>query len=480
MVVTSANYRGSAERNPSLREILTSLSFALDLTEGATPGHAVRSDLLAMRIATEAGVDARTIAEAFYACLLKDVGCSSNASRMCQIVGGDDLAVKAGAKLQDWRSPYKPQLSAMKLLWKEVLPGSRRLERGLRIAKIALTQARNSAELIAMRCDRGAQIVRKLGMTEQVALGVRYLDEHWDGGGYPEGLKGRAIPMISRLMGIAQHLDAFAGPQGEERAITTLMARAGRWFDPELARAARSLHRQGRLWGQCQPGADAEESRRALRDFDPGSETPLSEVDIDSICEAYSEVVDAKSPFTFRHSVRVMDAATEIGRELGLAPARLRMLRRAALLHDVGKLGIPNTILEKPTQLSAAEFERVKAHPGYGYEILRGISSFQEIALLAREHHERLDGSGYPHNLSGGDLGMESRILATADTYAALSETRPYREALPPGEVAAIMEKHQPQRLDHWSFEALRGLMANESWFLNQPTFEGNAVCALG
>lgn len=479
MMLTSANFQGSAEQNPTLREILTSLSFALDLTEGATPGHAIRSSLLAIRIGLEAGVDAGTLSDGYYACLLKDVGCSSNASRMCQIVGGDERMVKAGAKLQDWRSPYKPQPAAVKLLWKEVLPNGTVFERGVRLAKIALTQTKNSAELIGLRCDRGAQIVRKLGLADGVALGVRHLDEHWDGGGYPDGLRGAAIPMLSRLMGIAQHLDAFAGAQGEERAMSTLTARAGRWFDPELARAAEHLHRQGRLWGQCGPDAVTDESRRALRDFDPGSDAPLSEWDIDSVCEAYAEVVDAKSPFTFRHSVRVMEAATEIGRELGLEPARLRMLRRAALLHDVGKLGISNTILEKTSELSADEFKLVKAHPGYGFDILRGISSFQEIALLAREHHERLDGSGYPHNLSGKDLSLESRILATADTYGALSETRPYRQALRPREIVEIMEKHQPQRLDRWSFEALRGLMANDSWFLNQPVLEGSAACAL-
>lgn len=311
MMLTSANYRGSAERNPSLREILPSLSFALDLTEGATPGHAICSNLLAMRIALEAGVDFGTIAHRYYAGLLKDVGCSSNASRMCQIVGGDDLSMKAGGKLQDWRRPYKPRLSAVKLLWKEVVLGGTRFERGVRIAKIALTQARNSDELIALRCDRGAQIVRKLGLTEEVALRVRHLDELWDGGAYPDGVKGRAVQMILRLMAIAQHLYAFAGLQGEERAIAALMARAGHWFDPELSRAARSLHRQCRLWGQCEPGANAEESMGSLPGYDPGSDVPLSEVDIDSICGAYSEVADAKSPFTFRHSVRVMEAATE-------------------------------------------------------------------------------------------------------------------------------------------------------------------------
>ncbi len=479
MRVTSANYQGSAELNPSLQEILVSLSFALDLTEGAAPGHAIRSGLLAIRIALQAGADPATLSALYYACLLKDVGCSSNSSRMCQIVGGDDRAVKAGAKLQDWRSPFKPQLSAVKLLWKEVLPGGSVFEKSARIAKIAATQTRNSAELISLRCDRGAQIVRKLGLNDEVAQGVRHLDEHWDGGGYPDGLRGDTIPTISRLMGIAQHLDAFSCSQGEAKAIETMMERAARWFDPELSKVALCLHRQGELWGQCHAADGVEESRRAILGFDPGSDAPLSEFDIDSVCEAYANVVDAKSPFTFRHSVRVMEAATEIGRELGLAPDRLQMLRRAALLHDVGKLGISNSILDKPASLTAGEFDLVKAHPSYGYEILRGISSFQEIALLAREHHERLDGSGYPHNLRGEDLSIESRILAAADTYGALSETRPYREALRPCEVEAIMEKHQPDRVDRWCFEALRGLMANERWFLNQPAVDTGSSCAL-
>ena len=479
MTKTSTTYEASGKQSPSLRDILVSLSFALDLTEGAVPGHAIRSCLLALRLAMQAGVDEVTISDLYYACLLKDVGCSSNSARMCQIVGGDDRAVKAGAKLQDWRNPLKPQVSALRLLWKQVLPNAPFYERGARILKIATSQLETAEELISLRCDRGAQIVRKLGLPHAVAIGVRHLDEHWDGGGYPQGLKGRDIPLISRFMGIAQHLDAFSMSHGTERAIDTLIERSGRWFDPELTRVAFALHRDHHLWDKCQAEDAVEEARQAILDITPDSDTPLDAYAIDSVCEAFADVVDAKSPFTFRHSMRVMEAATAIGGTLGLAPERLQLLRRAALLHDVGKLGISNTILDKPGSLTAAEFASVRTHPEKGYEILKRISSFEEIALLALEHHERLDGSGYPNRLRADDLSVESRILATADVYGALSEKRPYREALAPSQVAAIMIKDVPAKADMRCYEALEGLMADDTWYLNEPTLELRESCAL-
>jgi putative nucleotidyltransferase with HDIG domain len=470
----SATYEPEQNQPPSLREILVALSFALDMTEGAQPGHAIRSCLLAIRVGLQAGADAETVADLYYGCLLKDVGCSSNSARMCQIVGGDDRAVKAGAKLQDWRSPLKPQMSSLKLLWKEVLPEASFVAKSVRILKVAASQLDTAEELISLRCDRGATIVRKLGLPSGVARGVRHLDEHWDGGGYPQGLKGEAIPLISRLMCLAQHLDAFAMSQGQQRAIDTLIERSGRWFDPDLTNAAVRLHQAGHLWKRCGIDDSVEEARRAILDLHSGPEIPLSASDIDSICEAFADVVDAKSPFTFRHSMRVMEAATEIGRVMELPQDRLQLLRRAALLHDIGKLGISNTILDKPGQLTEREFAAVKEHPGLGFEILRRISSFGEIALLAREHHERLDGTGYPKRLKAKDLSLESRILSLADVYGALSEVRPYRRALSPAQVEGILMRDVPEKMDPICFEALQGLMLMDDWYLNESSFEPN------
>jgi putative nucleotidyltransferase with HDIG domain len=459
--MTSATYEGVECNDPTLQEILVTLSFALDLTEGAVPGHAIRCGLLAVRIALAAGLDAEGISDLYHACLLKDAGCSSNSARMCQIVGGDDRVVKAGAKLADWTRPLRPEVSTIKLLWRQVLPGASKLKRSVRIVRLAAAQHRNNRELIDLRCDRGAMIVRKLGLGMEAGLGVRHLDEHWDGGGYPRGLKGKAIPVISRLMAIAQHLDAFCMNQGPDAAIDTLIERSGRWFDPDLTAAAVSLRKARKLFPDCMPDDSIKETRRAILALKPQSATRLSALDIDSICETFADVVDAKSPFTYQHSIGVTDAAVAIGKVMGLPEHRMQVLRRAALLHDVGKLGISNTILDKPGKLTDAEFAIVKTHPGLGAEMLSHIGAFRELALLTGEHHEKLDGTGYPNRLSAKDLSLESRLLAVADIYGALSEKRPYREALSPKQINAIMERDVPARLDGDCYDALRTVMAN-------------------
>ena len=482
MQVSSATYEEKGFNDPTRQEILVALSFALDLTEGALAGHAIRSCLLAVRIALAVGLHGATISDLYYASLLKDVGCSSNSARMCQIVGGDDRRVKAGAKLADWTRPLRPQLSTVKMLWQQVLPGASPLKKSARLVKIAATQHRNNRELIELRCDRGAWIVRKLGLGNTVAGGVRHLDEHWDGGGYPDGLAGSDIPLISRLMAVAQHLDVFCMDQGLRAAIDTLVERSSRWFDPELVAATVALDTSRELWMHCRQDDLVEDTRAAILRLH-SDDALLSALDIDGICEVFADVVDAKSPFTYRHSLGVMDAAVAIGEVLGLPGNRMQMLRRAALLHDVGKLGIPNTILDKPTRLSEAELAIVRMHPTLGAEILGHVGAFREIAIMAAEHHEKLDGSGYPRGLCAKDLSLESKALAVADIYGALSETRPYREALSPSQITAIMDREIPAKLDGSCYEALCSVMADLTLLskqMHRPVHDWDSKSDLG
>jgi putative nucleotidyltransferase with HDIG domain len=433
---------------PLLSEILAALSFALDLTEGAVPGHAIRSCLLALRIGGALGLKNAELSELYYASLLKDVGCSSNAARMCEIVGGDDRAVKAGAKLEDWTRPYRPQLSTLKLLWKQVLPGQSSWRKARRILKIGATQHANNRELIELRCDRGASIVRKIGLGIPIAEGIRHLDEHWDGGGYPGNLTGRHIPLLSRIMGVSQHLDAFSMEVGGERAIDVMVERTGRWFDPEVTRATLGLYRSGRLWQHCLPMDGHGNAHRAVLDSEFADNQRLAPGSVDGICEAFAEVVDIKSPFTFRHSVGVKDAAMSIGRSLGLPESRLQVLRRAALLHDIGKLSVSNLILDKPAKLDDAEFSIVKQHSALSRQILSKVPAFEEIAVLAGEHHEKLDGTGYPFGLTAGDLSLMSRLIAVADVYGALAEDRPYRPGMNIDEISRILKTQSHGKLD--------------------------------
>ncbi len=447
---------------PSLAEIISALSFALDLTEGAVPGHALRSCLLGMRLGLELGLSDVELADLYHALLLKDVGCSSNAARMCQIVGGgDDRAVKAGVKLEDWTRPHQPRLSTLRLLWRNVLPGATPMRRLVRIAQIGLTQHRNNEEMIQLRCDRGASIVRKIGMSEQTALAVRSLDEHWDGSGYPERLLGTAISRLARVMAVAQHLDVFAMERGPEQAMFVLRERNKRWFDPEVVKAAESLHKRRVLWQQCladgkRSSADAEQcARAAVIDLSPSEVGRVGAAHIDLICEAFAEVVDAKSHFTFRHSIGVTDAASIISTAMGLGPERAQLVHRAALLHDLGKLRVPNSILDKPSKLDDVEWSVMREHPGLTRAILGRVKQFRELAEVAGAHHEKLDGTGYPDRLSASDLSLEARVIAVADVYGALTEDRPYRNGFSAREALKIMERDVPGKLDGDCFEAL-------------------------
>jgi putative nucleotidyltransferase with HDIG domain len=176
---------------------------------------------------------------------------------------------------------------------------------------------------------------------------------------------------------------------------------------------------------------------------------------MDDICMAFAEVVDAKSPFTYRHSTGVADAAVAMARTLGLVEEPVTMIRWAALLHDIGKLSVPNSILEKPAKLEPEEWAVVKRHPYYSYEVLRRIPGFNQLSEVAASHHERLDGKGYFRSYGAQQLDLPSRILAVADVYDALAAKRPYRDALPLETVLGIMKKESPHALDAGCLEAL-------------------------
>jgi putative nucleotidyltransferase with HDIG domain len=464
MTQTSASFRRDAqdvEGSISLSEIISALSYALDLTEGAVHGHALRSCLLGMRIAAEAKLPSEQTKGLYFALLLKDIACSSNSSRLCEIVGGDDRAMKAGVKFEDWTKPHKPNLQTLKLLWKNVLPNSGTPAKIARILHIGLTQHQNNQEMISLRCDRGASIITKLGMGDLAAEAVRSLDEHWDGSGYPDSIKGEQISLLARICAVAQHLDIFSAGRGAQIAIDTLQERSGTWFDPQLVRIALSLHQQGTLWANCSPGDSEEDTRRAVLDLDAGTRHQLEPGRVDQICEAFADVVDAKSHFTFRHSIGVADAAFGIAETMGLPADRVQLVRRAALLHDIGKLSISNTILDKRAVLSASEWNAVRQHPRTTRLILERVRSFREMAVIAGEHHEKLDGSGYPDKLTARDLSLESRIIAVADVFGALSEDRPYRAGINLQDTLSIMTKFAPHQLDGDCFDALVSRVSN-------------------
>lgn len=412
-------------------------------------GHALRSCILGMRIARRAGMSISDQADLYYALLLKDAGCSSNASKLFHLLSADEIRAKRDVKLTDWS---RVGWDSFQYAVSHIATGAPFLQRVQALMRAAVNQKTDSATLIKIRCERGASIARRIGFSEATAAAIHSLDEHWNGGGYPDHLAGAQIPLHSRIMNLSQTLEVFLADRGPGAALDVAKARAGRWFDPDLVRAARSLGQSGELW----VGLDREDVADLAASFAPnGDQFLLTEERLESICGAFGEIVDAKSPYTYNHSTGVAAAAASIAGNMGLGLEQTRFLRRAALLHDIGKLSVSNAILEKPGKLEAAEWEIVKRHPYYSYEILRRIPGFEELSIVAGAHHERLDGSGYFRNWDASKLSTSCRILAVADVYDALAAKRPYRDAMPREEVFALMRKDAPHALDAECLEAL-------------------------
>ena len=418
----------------SVSSILSALSYALDLTEGHPRGHSARTCLIGMALGRVIGLPPQDQQDLFYALLLKDAGCSSNADRMFQVFGGDDQAAKRGAWEQDWRTLRGKASYALKF----AEPGGSLGARLKKLVALATGGRALGRSIYQIRCERGADIAQALGFSRATALAIRSMDEHWDGGGYPEGRKGQAIPVLARIIGMAQVAEIFAEQDGPEAALAVVRERRGRWFDPDLVRAFADVAGDASLWERV---ASSDLDREVSAVEPQVMQFTVDEERLDQIAAAFAWVVDAKSPFTYRHSERVAGFATSIAEYIGLSEAECVRVKRAALLHDIGKLAVPNRILDKPGRLTSAEWEIIRLHPYYSYQILERVPVFGEFAFDASAHHERMDGRGYYRNLRGDQLSLCARILATADKFDALSADRPYRAGMPPDRVCSILSE---------------------------------------
>jgi len=396
-----------------LVSVISGLSHALDLTEGHPPGHANRSCIIGMRIAQALGLPAEQQTNLHHALLLKDAGCSSNAQRVTELFGGDDHEVKRAVWLRDWRR-FSEQVSYA-LEYTE--------RRGSLFAKLrklvvlATKGPRGGGELFRIRCDRGAQIALAMGFPRQTAEAIRSMDEHWDGWGYPDGLRRHAIPLESRIINLAQVAEIFFETGGPALALDTVAKRSGRWFDPELVRVFTRIATPTGFWHPLR-GEDLVSTVTALQ---PAPTSIAADPDtLERIALAFAWVIDAKSPYTYEHSEGVSSIVARIGERMGFSVEQLARLRQMALLHDIGKLAVPNRILDKPGPLTDEEFQIVREHPRHTYEILRRVPIFDELADEASAHHERMDGRGYHRGIPGGSLSTTARVLAVADVMDAL------------------------------------------------------------
>lgn len=438
----------TANSQIALSDILSALSYALDLTEGQPESHCVRCCHIGMTLGRHIGLDEEILADLYYTLLLKDLGCSSNAARICSLYLTDDRTFK-----RDFKQVDGSLSQVLRFVLNNTGMQAGMATRFRALYKIMTDGGEISRSLIETRCQRGADIALKMRFSQRVADAILSLDEHWDGSGQPQQLSGSDIPLLSQIALVAQVVDVFNVNSGREAALHEITTRAASWFSPKLVAAFETVAASDAFW----EALGSEELSQTILALEPARyRRTVDEAFLDDIAEAFAQIVDAKSPFTAGHSERVTVFADLIAAELGYSQDRRRWLRRAALLHDIGKLAISNTILDKPGKLTDSEFATVKSHPVHSREILARIKVFEDLAPVAGGHHEKLDGSGYPDGLKGGQIDMDTRIVTVADIFDALTADRPYRGPMPEGEAMAIMDRMAGEKIDTDCLDALK------------------------
>lgn len=431
-----------------LSELMLSLTTALDMTEGQPPEHCIRCCWIGMHLGDAMQLGDEQLYDLFFTLLLKDAGCSSNAARICELYMTDDRSFK-----RNYKTVGTSLSSAINFVVKNTGIGQSWVTRISATIDILKNGNDYAQELVETRCTRGAEVARELRFNELVARGVHSLDEHWDGTGRPEQLKHDQIPLFSRIALLAQVVDVFQFEHDLDSAIAEIEARSGSWFDPQLVAHLVDISQRASFV----EGLNAADIAERVMSLAPARASVIVDEEyLDCIVSAFGKIVDSKSPYTAGHSERVAVYTDLIAQELGIEFAERQWLKRAALLHDLGKLGVSNAILDKPGKLDEQEWEAVKSHAALTEQILNYLKPFKEMAWIAGAHHEKLDGTGYPKQLSAEQIPLSTRIITTADIFDAITAERPYRGAVPVPKTLLIMQENLHTAIDERCFNALK------------------------
>lgn len=404
---------------PSRAELAVAFSKALDLAEGRPPGHAARVCYIALNLAWAVDLPPAGQRVAFYAALLHDAGAAPASAETCRLLNLSEEAVFAG------RPGQSPQQLAL---------------------QIAPSNATQIVDVLRAHLELGALVARNLGFETEVQEAIAAHHERWDGQGYPHARKEEAVPAAARLVAAADLIESLisaeTNPLSARRNLTSSLSdHAGRALDPELAARARDLVRSDTFWLGLHNGALPQELASAIEDADE-----RGRADLRTFGSVFANLADTKGEHTARHSERTAALVETIAEELDFDERHRELVYLAALLHDVGLLGVPARVIAKPDILSLTEMEAMRKHPSYSQMVLEALPGLEEVARWMGAHHERPDGRGYPEMLGadhvplGADhVPLEARIIALADTYVALTSSRPYRRALSPEDAQQVL-----------------------------------------
>jgi HD-GYP domain-containing protein (c-di-GMP phosphodiesterase class II) len=418
---------------PGLRlaELLAAISLAIDLGLGQPMEKFLRTCLLAVHLGKLLGISEEDLTTTYYLGLIQHLGCTAYADDAAAIFG-DDIEANTWLLAAD-HGNLSEMLTAV---LQHVGQGAAPLHHARQIIHALTTIPKKKTEIFTGRCEVAQRLAERIGLPTRVRDGLGQVYERWDGKGLPQKLQGEAILLPVRIVQVAQDAESFFRLHGMDDPLAVLRKRAGGMYDPQIV-ACCCQHSD--LLSEAANGTSLWDAVLAA---EPGSAPCIPDEHLDEVLRAVADFADLKSSYLVGHSSGVAALAAQAARHCGLPETDVIAMRWAGLLHDLGRIGVPNTIWEKPGPLSDAEWERVRLHPYYTERMLARVKALAPVCAGAAQHHERLDGSGYHRGIPASMLPLPARILAAADVYHAMMEPRPHRPAHSEDEACAEL-RHQ-------------------------------------
>jgi HD-GYP domain-containing protein (c-di-GMP phosphodiesterase class II) len=409
---------------------------------------AQRTAILTVALGRAVGLAGRDLKDAYYVAFLRYVGCTADAALAADVLGGDEIAARRWLALVDGGKPT----DVVRVLARHIGAGKSALQRARLMARLFVKVPR-LAGAVESQCEVAQSLADDLGCSVRVREALAYSFERWDGKGAPRRKKGEAIPLAMRVVQVADDAQAFHRAGGGPAAVTAMLAsRAGRALDPTLAQALRAAA------GELLAALDVTPVWDAAIAAEPGPPDYVGDGGLDDALQAMGAFADLKSSYTRGHSTGVAELAAGAAERLGLGPDMVTEVRRAGYVHDVGRAGVSAGVWEKEGPLTEGEWAEVRKHVGYTERILARPAQLARLGALGALDHERMDGTGY-NRRPAADLTAGARVLAAADMYQAMRESRPHRRPIPREEVAATLEAEAEQgRLDR---AAVRAVLAS-------------------
>ena len=414
--------------DPRLRlmDLLAGLSLATDLGMGQPPETALRCCVLATRLARALDLPEDDVRDAFLGSLLRHLGCTATAAIEARQYGGDELVSRSAAQPADFGDPR--EMLALTL----ATGRGAGVRRPFLVARGAFGDLLHGKVILTTVCDAASLLAGRLGLGRGVQYCLEQQFERWDGKG-PRGLSHEDVTLPARLSEVATQAVLWLAAEGPRRALAVVQQRAGGWFDPRVADVF------GRVGPELMRDLEASDPWQMLLESEPAPVAYVGEHDLDRVARCFADMVDLKSRYTLGHSSEVARLAEGAARLVDLGERETVDLRRAALLHDVGRVGVSSGIWEKSRPLTRSEREQIEMHPFHTERILASSAVLQPLGRIAGLHHERLDGSGYHHGLSGPAIPLKARILAVADAFQTATQPRPHRPAHTPERAADLL-----------------------------------------